>query len=70
MAELWSPIVLEKGLSYPNMTDCMVVGISGNCGGSCPVLRQGKCETQYEMEGELSIEDRIALHSSYIKRFT
>ena len=39
----------------------MVVGISGGCGGTCPVLRRGECETQDEMEGDLSAEDRAAL---------
>lgn len=44
MAELWHPVVMEKGLSYPSMTDCMVVGISGGCGNTCPVYMAGRCE--------------------------
>lgn len=43
MADIWHPVVMEKGLSYPNMSDCMVVGISGNCGNTCHVYLAGKC---------------------------
>lgn len=49
MADIWHPVVLEKGLSYPNMSNCMVVGISGHCGLSCPVLKEGQCEVEDEM---------------------
>ena len=38
------------------MDDCMLVGISGDCGLDCPVLLAGNCETEAEMleEGELT----------------
>ena len=52
MAELWHPIVLEKGLSYPSMSDCMVVGISGNCGTGCPVFLAGNCEEPPDAEDQ------------------
>ena len=57
MADLWHPVVLERGLSYPNMSDCMVVGISGNCGLSCPVLRAGNCTEQADVLADLSAEE-------------
>ena len=31
------------------MTDCELIGISGNCGYTCFVLLAGKCETNGEM---------------------
>ena len=35
--------------NYPlSMTDCEVVGISGNCGPDCPVLLRGDCENEDE----------------------
>lgn len=53
--------VMARG-NYPaSISDCFVVGINGNCGGGCPVLKRGECETQDEMEAELSDEDRAAL---------
>lgn len=45
MASLWSPFTaLDKRLSHASMSDCMVAGISGWCGMSCPVLCAGKCD--------------------------
>lgn len=53
MAEIWHPVVMEKGLSYPNMSDCMVIGIAGGCGTSCPVFLRRQCDVQDEMEADL-----------------
>jgi len=52
MAEIWHPVVMEKGLSYPSMSDCMVVGISGNCGNTCSVYLAGKCPEPSEIDAE------------------
>lgn len=53
MADIWHPVVMERGLSYPNMSDCMVVGIAGGCGTSCPVFQRRQCDVQEEMEAAL-----------------
>lgn len=42
-------IELDKNLSAANMSDCMIVGISGNCGVDCPVLWRGDCTDESEM---------------------
>lgn len=34
------------------MTLCYIVGISGWCGPTCPVLKAGECEHQDEIEQE------------------
>ena len=35
------------------MTDCELMGLSSRCGENCPVLRDGDCEMQEEMQGKL-----------------
>lgn len=38
---------------YPaGMPGCMIVGISGDCGPSCPVLREGDCNEPQEFNKE------------------
>ena len=38
-------ITLDESLACGRgMTDCMVVGISGECGETCPVFKLGNCE--------------------------
>ena len=54
---LYSPFTaLDKRLPVV-MPDCYVVGISGGCGGDCPVLAAGECPDQAEMQGELKTMD-------------
>jgi len=52
---------LDKRLPL-GMDTCFAVGILGGCGGACPVLAAGRCETQAEMEPELPIDvqDQLA----------
>jgi len=39
-----------------NLT-CHDIGISGNCGGDCPLLLRGECPDQEEMEQEIPREN-------------
>lgn len=53
MADWSSPLTsLDRGLSEANMSNCMVAGISGWCGMSCPVLCAGKCEEEEMIEAK------------------
>lgn len=37
--------------NYPvGLSGCFCVGISGGCGKDCYVYKQGKCETEFELE--------------------
>ena len=37
--------------NYPiDMSDCYVVGITGDCGKQCPVFKRGECEYQKELK--------------------
>jgi len=52
-------IALDESLAGGRtMDDCMIVGISGNCGSDCPVFRRGECEEPED------IEDTEGLYSS------
>lgn len=53
---LYHPCTAHDPRLPAGLSDCYVVGISGNCGGGCPVLREGRCETQDEMETALPLD--------------
>ncbi len=39
-----------KGGNYPpDISDCYVVGINGDCGATCPVLKRGECSGEPDM---------------------
>ena len=38
----------DKGLSYPNMTECERYGITWGCDKDCPVFQRKECELQEE----------------------
>lgn len=40
----------DKGLSYPNMTECERYGITWGCDRDCPVFQRKQCELQEENE--------------------
>lgn len=35
--------MVNVGNYPPDISDCYVVGINGDCGASCPVLKRGEC---------------------------
>jgi hypothetical protein len=64
---LYSPFTAHDPRLPASLSDCEVVGISGACGGSCPVLRDGRCETQAEMEPKLPLDAQEQLgHARFI----
>lgn len=40
----------DKGLSYANMTECEIYGITWGCDKDCPVFQRKECELQEENE--------------------
>lgn len=38
----------DKGLSYPNRTECERYGITWGCDEDCPVFQRKECELQEE----------------------
>lgn len=43
----------DEGLSYPNMTECEIYGMTWGCDEDCPVLQRKECELQEEVEEKL-----------------
>lgn len=43
----------DKGLSYPNMSECERYGITWGCDEECPVFQRKECELQEEVEEKL-----------------
>lgn len=57
----YSPLTSHDPRLPKSLTDCETAGLSGWCGGSCPVLRAGECPTHGEMESELPLSIRLVL---------
>lgn len=60
---MYSPLTSHDPRLPADLSDCFTVGISGLCGGACPVLQRGECETQGEMESALLPVDRLRLNA-------
>ena len=43
----------DDNLSVPNMNECMIIGISGNCGADCIVYLRGDCLEPQGIEEKL-----------------
>lgn len=43
----------DNGLSYANMTECEIYGITWGCNEDCPVYKRKECELQDEVEMKL-----------------
>jgi hypothetical protein len=46
--------MLKRGGNYPpDISDCYVVGINGDCGETCPVLKRGECKNEREILSDM-----------------
>lgn len=50
---MYSPLTSHDKRLPVDLSPCFTAGISGWCGGQCPVLRAGECPDQEEMKDQL-----------------
>lgn len=52
---MYSPLTSHDKRLPVGLSDCFTAGISGWCGGRCPVLKAGECPDQSEMASALDL---------------
>ena len=52
---MYSPLTSHDKRLPVDLSDCFTAGISGWCGGRCPVLKAGECPDQSEMASALDL---------------